>query len=424
MDAKSSPRRIIDDLSSSSSSTLSSLSSSSSDSRSLDTQRCESFIYVGSDEENSFTMEVMVHEDDEFEGIVIVDDEGSTIDINEVNNDEEGGEDKVRSDMFKKEMEDNYMKMVDNPDAFREEKLKRVRRKVTVIDKFDPSPELLSKARLYKQYLAEKYDLIEQDPMKFKRELMLTRKIAPGEPVRMTVGKSSDMMRKFKKLNIRFADEKDRAFVRERSKSQPSPFLSPLSRFSILVPTFSVNEVLKSNTPPRFVTQPIKFLNTEEVLKTEGLFRIAGNLSDVDSLWKILDTGGDIPPTTDIHAVTNILKKFLRQLSEPLFTYKYHKIFLEALTKEAASQSLKETLGLLPEPHQAVIRELFIFLKKVTQYSSCNMMHSINLGIVFGPTLLRDASEAVSMDAMFDNRNDVVTQLIDHYDDIFLPPVQ
>jgi len=246
--------------------------------------------------------------------------------------------------------------------------------------------------------------------------------------LRLTSSSSTEIKKRLKKLNMKFADERERGILRERSKSQvnnsvrlPSPFLSPLSRFSIMIPAFSVNEVLKSNTPPRFVTQPINFLNKEEVLKTEGLFRVAGNLNDMETLWKILDNGGDIPAATDVHTVSNILKKFLRQLSEPLFTFKYHKCFLEAITKEPSIPPLRETLALLPEPHQVVIRELFSFLKKVTKYSSYNMMHSINLGIMFGPTLLRDSSESMSMDAMFDNRNEVVTKLIDSYDEIFSP---
>jgi len=233
--------------------------------------------------------------------------------------------------------------------------------------------------------------------------------------------------KKLKKLPLKFALEKEEKHkdkflnhFRERSKSMP-PMSSPLLSSSSSI---SLADILDTERGyiPEVVNKTISFLSNENVYKTEGLFRVAGNSNEIDNLWKVLEEGGSVPDDTDVHTVASVLKRFFRQLSEPLFTYDNHKVFLEATdsrSPEEVACKMKGTIAQLPRANQNTIRELFTLLKKVSEYSTDNKMHSVNLGIMFGPTLMRDPAEATSMGVMFDNRNEVVTNMLDHYDFIF-----
>eukprot|EP01133_Synstelium_polycarpum_P017682 gene17682-21081_t len=124
-------------------------------------------------------------------------------------------------------------------------------------------------------------------------------------------------------------------------------------------------------------------------LDTEGLFRVAGNQSEVETLMKsLLQLGFDIPTDCCVHVVSSTLKKFLRQLSVPIFTFKYHHEFLKTLkldNDQVKTEGIRKTLSQLPEYNQQLIRHLMKFLVEVTKHSKSNMMHAHNLGLMFGP---------------------------------------
>lgn len=70
----------------------------------------------------------------------------------------------------------------------------------------------------------------------------------------------------------------------------------------------------------------------------EGIFRIAGNAYKVDDLSKMfasssLSNIGGINPSTDAHVCGELLKKILRDLPEPIFTYKLHDDFIQTTSK-------------------------------------------------------------------------------------------
>jgi hypothetical protein len=68
-------------------------------------------------------------------------------------------------------------------------------------------------------------------------------------------------------------------------------------------------------------------------MQEEGLFRVSGSHSEVESLTKCLHLGTAFPNNSDPHAVASILKKFLRELPESLIPSNYHPNFVEALGK-------------------------------------------------------------------------------------------
>lgn len=78
----------------------------------------------------------------------------------------------------------------------------------------------------------------------------------------------------------------------------------------------------------------------------------------------------------------------------------------------------------LPEPHKRMLEVLCSHLERVASKSNKNMMTVANLGVCFGPTLLRDEEETVAaiMDIKF--ANVVVEILIENWRQILLgePP--
>ena len=74
----------------------------------------------------------------------------------------------------------------------------------------------------------------------------------------------------------------------------------------------------------------------------------------------------------------------------------------------------------LPEPHKRMLEILCCHLEKVAAKSYKNMMTVGNLGVCFGPTLLRDEEETVAaiMDIKF--ANVVVEILVENWRQILL----
>lgn len=60
------------------------------------------------------------------------------------------------------------------------------------------------------------------------------------------------------------------------------------------------------------------------------------------------------------------------------------------------------------------------FLRRVASLSSVNMMQAHNLGIVFGPTLLRVEAGFLAVASILPTHGVVVELLISHHDEIFV----
>jgi len=99
------------------------------------------------------------------------------------------------------------------------------------------------------------------------------------------------------------------------------------------VPLPMLPEVCDINNPrqlPWLVERCISFIRTS-ALDLQGIFRVSGLASDVDKLQKQFEAGDFQTDfvSQDPHAVAGVLKKFFRELPEPLFTYELHKQFME-----------------------------------------------------------------------------------------------
>ncbi|XP_041978014.1 rho GTPase-activating protein 44-like [Aricia agestis] len=164
----------------------------------------------------------------------------------------------------------------------------------------------------------------------------------------------------------------------------------------------------------------------ELALNEEGLFRIAGGTSKVRRMKLSLDAGlfnVPLPPDyRDMHVVASVLKSYLRELPEPLLTYRLYEHFILASrqpTEQARLNSIWEGIHLLPDANYQNLRYLIKFLSALTKNQSTNKMTPSNLAIVIAPNLLWAVDESTFDMNITTAVNCVVELLIKHADWFF-----
>ncbi|XP_069996782.1 rho GTPase-activating protein 26 isoform X24 [Penaeus vannamei] len=177
-----------------------------------------------------------------------------------------------------------------------------------------------------------------------------------------------------------------------------------------------------------FTSRAIAMLESRG-LEDQGLYRLVGVSSKVSKLLALgLDRRKseklmlDDPAEWEVKTITSAIKQYFRNLPEPLMTYKLHSAFIAAAKQDRLFQRVNEIHSLvhkLPKTNFTVLKTLVQHLVNVSSKSEKNLMTVSNLGVCFGPTLLRPEEETVAaiMDIKFCNI--VVEILIEHYDKIF-----
>ncbi|KTG47566.1 hypothetical protein cypCar_00003567 [Cyprinus carpio] len=168
-----------------------------------------------------------------------------------------------------------------------------------------------------------------------------------------------------------------------------------------------------------------------ERLTQEGVYRTVGSNIQVQKLLNAFfdpkcPADVDFNSTDmDIKTITSALKFYLRSLSEPLMTYSLHGELILAAKSENLDYRLGAVHSLvykLPERNREMLELLIKHLVSVCSHSSENLMTVSNMGVIFGPTLMRAEEETVA--AMLDIKfqNIVMEILIEGYSKIFKGP--
>ncbi|XP_049322263.1 rho GTPase-activating protein 26 isoform X2 [Astyanax mexicanus] len=173
-----------------------------------------------------------------------------------------------------------------------------------------------------------------------------------------------------------------------------------------------------------------KFIYAVETrgIDEQGLYRIVGVNSRVQKLLSLTmdpKTFADVELDSsewEIKTITSSIKHYLRMLPAPLMTYQYQRSFIKAAkldNPEARVAEIHSIVHRLPEKNKQMLELLMKHLANVASHHQQNLMTVANLGVVFGPTLLRPQEETVAaiMDIKF--QNIVVEILIENHDTIF-----
>uniref|UniRef100_A0A8C4YBI4 Rho GTPase-activating protein 10 n=1 Tax=Gopherus evgoodei TaxID=1825980 RepID=A0A8C4YBI4_9SAUR len=164
-------------------------------------------------------------------------------------------------------------------------------------------------------------------------------------------------------------------------------------------------------------------------INDQGLYRVVGVSSKVQRLLSLLidaNTCSEIDLENsidwDVKTITSAMKQYLRSLPEPLMTYELHREFIipaKSGSPESRVNAIHFLVHKLPEKNKEMLDILVKHLANVADHAKKNLMTVANLGVVFGPTLMRPQEETVAaiMDLKF--QNIVVEILIENHEKIF-----
>ena len=158
---------------------------------------------------------------------------------------------------------------------------------------------------------------------------------------------------------------------------------------------------------PSSVVLLCHYLNDEAHLKTDGIFRLSAQKSEVSALAARIDAG-DIAvldsASHDTHVLANALTLWLRKLPEPLLSMRSHTALIEASralerNSERGPTMVRRALCMhLSASHRATMQFVVQFFRRVAQFAQFNRMDAKNCAIVLGPCVLRDAEHGALAD--------------------------
>ncbi|XP_061175377.1 uncharacterized protein LOC133184348 isoform X2 [Saccostrea echinata] len=203
--------------------------------------------------------------------------------------------------------------------------------------------------------------------------------------------------------------------------------------------TFGVDfqeQVEKSHSAiPCIVTKCLTEIEKRGIL-IKGIYRMSGVKSKVEALCSRFEKDPDSVNLDDEHpnVISNVLKLYLRQLPEPLLSFKLYSSFIQVskdnmgnmLSEDDTVSKLGDLASQLPYSNFKTCAMLMHHLARIASYSSTNQMTASNLGIVFGPTLLRPLEGTGSLASLVDtpHQTRTVELLIANVKEIFGPETE
>ncbi|KAJ3512365.1 hypothetical protein NLJ89_g3558 [Agrocybe chaxingu] len=128
-------------------------------------------------------------------------------------------------------------------------------------------------------------------------------------------------------------------------------------------------------------------------LSEVGIYRIAGATTEINALKDAYNRGEcPIRPTTDIHAICDLVKSWFRVLPQPVFPPDSYRDVMQAMRQENLDDrlvSIRNVVQALPQANFDILRRVSEHLDRVTDYEEHNQMTAEALAIVFSPNLLR-----------------------------------
>ncbi|KAG8996652.1 hypothetical protein FRB94_008149 [Tulasnella sp. JGI-2019a] len=181
---------------------------------------------------------------------------------------------------------------------------------------------------------------------------------------------------------------------------------------------------------PIFIDDVISAMKQMD-MSVEGIFRKNGNIRRLKELTDSIDrdpSSADLTLENPVQLAA-LMKKFFRDLPDPLMTFKLHKLWNSVVSlplEDDRKRYLHLLCILLPKSHRDTMEALSVFLKWVASFSHVDeetgsKMDLQNLATVICPSILyakgREAAREDSFTAI-----PVVTELLENQDEFFTVP--
>ncbi|XP_047224590.1 unconventional myosin-IXb isoform X5 [Girardinichthys multiradiatus] len=129
-------------------------------------------------------------------------------------------------------------------------------------------------------------------------------------------------------------------------------------------------------------------------LYTEGIYRKSGTACRARELHQVLETDpeGVCLDNYPIHTITGLVKRWLRELPDPLMTFSLYNDFLHAVELPEKTERIRavyQKADELPPANYNTLERLIFHLVKVAKEEKHNKMSPTSLAIVFAPCILR-----------------------------------
>ncbi|KAK8843361.1 hypothetical protein IAR55_007018 [Kwoniella newhampshirensis] len=182
---------------------------------------------------------------------------------------------------------------------------------------------------------------------------------------------------------------------------------------------------------PEFIEDIISTMRQMD-MAVEGIFRKNGNIRKLQQLCDALDKDTTAVNLQDENVIqlAALLKRFLREMPDPLLTFRLHKLFCAAASMQNAEERrrcLHLLVVLLPKYNRDTMEVLFVFLKWVASFSykdeeTGSRMDMANLATVICPSILYAKGANAARDESF-IAIQAVQELMENQDEFYhVPP--
>jgi len=193
------------------------------------------------------------------------------------------------------------------------------------------------------------------------------------------------------------------------------------------------------NKIPFVVSRLIKEIDSR-ALRTRGIYRVNGVKNRVENICSAFTMNScevDLSISTE-HDMSSVLKRYLHDLPQPLFTHQAYPGLLVISQKigelrkmsdkvradaeiDALTRQVGEKLKELPVENYNTLQLIIQHLRRVADNVEYNKMGPANLGTVFGPTLMRAGEDKGPMGCLMDvpHQSRLVDLLISEIDVVY-----